>query len=211
MDRVRERERERESKTAQFAYTESLTVRIFCEPLPLCSPLSRDWYRATSRHRIVLASPHFSTFASLELSQALSTSQPGAVWNKARAPSDVTSSSCFPVYFVSVGYIIFQEATQILMVTRGYISFSYAIHAIYVALQLGKHLRSVHFRKQVYFLFCFCSSVWLPSSIPLSQFTRYVKRDLQVNIQQYLSPHKQRLVSLLVSDVCGTELRYIFL
>ena len=34
----------------------------------LCFRLSRDWYRTNSRHRIILDSPRFFTFASLEKS-----------------------------------------------------------------------------------------------------------------------------------------------
>ena len=37
--------------------------------------LSRDFYRATSRHWIILLSPHFSAFASLELFQGIESFQ----------------------------------------------------------------------------------------------------------------------------------------
>ena len=94
----------RESKTAEFAYTQGLTVWIFCELLPLCSLLLQDWHKAISNH--------------LSFSLLLSTYQLWAVWCKARAQSDMRPSSCLPpVFLVSAGYAIFQMPTQILVVT----------------------------------------------------------------------------------------------
>ena len=53
--------------THTHTHTEDPTVPISCEPLPLLSPLSWYWYRATAMHRIFIVSHCFSTFASLVL------------------------------------------------------------------------------------------------------------------------------------------------
>ena len=55
--------------------------------------LLRVWYKATSRHRVILVCLRSSTFASLVQVRLFSTSQPWAVWRKASTQSGVKSSS----------------------------------------------------------------------------------------------------------------------
>ena len=62
-----------------WVYTHRSKIWIFSETCSLLFLLKRDWYKAISRHWIILVSPRFSTFASLILP---------------RAQSDVTSRSC---------------------------------------------------------------------------------------------------------------------
>ena len=64
------------------------------KPVLFTSLLSGYWYRAITRHRIIVF-PHFSTFTSLVYLRLFSTSQPWALWWKARAQRDMASSSCF--------------------------------------------------------------------------------------------------------------------
>ena len=54
-------------------------------------------FKAISRHQIILVFPRFSTLQVWHYLQPHSTSQPWAVWCKARAQSNMTSSSCLPV------------------------------------------------------------------------------------------------------------------
>ena len=59
----------------------------------LASLLSRVWHSAISRHRIILVSTRFSTFASLVQLRLFNTTQRLLVCRKASAQSVVTSSS----------------------------------------------------------------------------------------------------------------------
>ena len=92
-----------EQKMAEFVHTRTNThsgvmVQFFCEvPLPFfILLLLQDWYRTTSRHQIILVSLHSFTYVNLIQRRLFSTSQPLAAWHKARAQSDMMSSSYFP-------------------------------------------------------------------------------------------------------------------
>ena len=94
-------------------------IQILSELLLL---LSGDWYRATSRHQIILVSPCFSTLASLIQVSPFSTSQPWTVWHKTSEKSGIMSSSSSVIFFhsllISLGpksslvYMIFQMLRQ---------------------------------------------------------------------------------------------------
>ena len=128
----------------------------------LFSLLSWVLYRAMSRHRTILVSPCFSTFASLVYLRLFSTSQPWAVWRKARPQSDMASSNSLQWYFglrsslvviyysgrprkfswshlQSAASALHDDITPVLhlRITREHISFQHATHAFFVALPLG--------------------------------------------------------------------------
>ena len=106
---------------------------------PLCFSalfsISRDRYRVISRHRIILISPHFSTFANLVHLRFFSPSHTRAVWR--------TSS----FYLVSARLCL--TSMQILQFTPSTYTL-HATHAIYLALPLGP----IYFRTQVHSLLC---------------------------------------------------------
>ena len=91
----------REVKTAEIYIQGEIGIKVKRFFFVL---LSLDWYRAISRHRIILVSTRFSTFVSLvgvvskhrinldsPRFSAFSTSQPRPVWCRASAQSGVTS------------------------------------------------------------------------------------------------------------------------
>ena len=184
-ERKKGKERERESKTAERSHT-GLTVRIFYEtslPFLLRSLLLRNWYRATSRHLIILVFPQFSTFSILVLSylkasnhfsfssllyfhESFPTFQLWAVWRAARAQSDVTFCSCLLVYIFSSSlcwlynirdaYGNSHGPTPSLLPTR--CTWTHLLLASYphnfFCTSAGKHLRPVYFKKTGLYFIC---------------------------------------------------------
>ena len=121
-ERERERERERESKTAEMPthWGDGMVLLWNLSAFLLRSLLLQEWYRATSRHRIVLVSPRFFTFSRFIHLRFFSSSYSWEVWRKARFQSHVTLSFTVSFFFwspfVSAGYVIFRTPTQILVV-----------------------------------------------------------------------------------------------
>ena len=124
-----------------------------------------DWYKATSRHQIVLVSTHFSTFMSFIQLRLFSTSQTWAIWCKASTQSGITSSSSSACLFHSPWFEIFPSlynfpaANTILVVTpptyklqEDVSPIEHATYANSAALPLRKYLYSVYFRKQEHIL-----------------------------------------------------------
>ena len=134
MGRVREKESVREKERVREKEIESLrrlslhtnwgwlygssTNRFFFVLL-----LTQDWYRAILRHRIIVVSSRIPTFLKRVYLGLFSASQPRAVWRKARAARDGTSSSYPPPVslwspFITAGHIIFLTPMQILGVAH---------------------------------------------------------------------------------------------
>ena len=134
-------------------------------------------------------------FQGIESSKCLLVSQPWAVWHKARAWRDIMSSHCLPRSFlVSTCLYGSNNILNAHVNPCGHTSSLPPTHCTWTCLLLachlcnlcctftGKHLHLVYFKKQLNFLFIFCSSLQLPSSMSPKQFMWHVKRDLQVNI-----------------------------
>ena len=125
--------------------------------------------------------------------------------------SDMTSSSGLPQSFcLRLSLLVIKYSGQPHKFLWSHLQF--AIYALHVntppscmpPMQFTRHFRRghlhpVYFRKQVCFQFIFCSSIQLLSSLLPTQFMRHVKRNLQVNIQQYFSfkivPSNHRIIS----------------
>ena len=120
-ERDRERERERKSRRQLSLHSHrdwlfGSSMNRFLFVLHFCETFSR--------HGIILVSSRFSAFVSLVDLRLFSTSQHWAVWCKAKAKSDMMSSTCLSVRrlclwppFLSRWYNIFRTPTLILVVT----------------------------------------------------------------------------------------------
>ena len=118
---------------------------------------------------IILVSPCFSTFTSLVYLKLFSTSQRWAVRLKAKAQSDVTSSSCLLLIFLASACLCWSyDILDANADSRGHpssnLSFTrctwtclfLACHSNNLrSTSAGKHLSPVYFGKQVYFMLFF--------------------------------------------------------
>ena len=132
-------------------------------PFLLRSLLLQDWYSVTSRHRIILVSPPFSTSMSLMHLRIFSASQPRAVWCKTRAQNDVAAFHCLSCLRSSLLVIKYSGHPRKLSWSHLY-SAAFALHV--------EHLHQVYLQKQVYCLFIFCSSV---TSFKHATYTNYTE------------------------------------
>ena len=123
--------------------------------------LSRDLYRAISRHWITLVSPHFSTSVSLIQVRLFTISQPRTVWHKASSSSGICLVALLLVVLVitrlksSLVYTIFLMPMQSLRshILRTHCACTCLLSRMLpMKLLLRKHLCPVYFRKQVHIL-----------------------------------------------------------